>query len=67
MNTKRVGGYINDEERQKEELIFKTYEYGMPFNCPNVTVWRKNYEHAEFHGVELVTQNESSPKPGFFI
>jgi hypothetical protein len=61
-NTKRVRGYIYDETRQKEELIFKTYEYDLPFNYPNVTVWRKNYDGAEFHGVELVTQNASSSK-----
>ena len=62
MKSKRVRGYINDEQRQKEELIFRTYEYDLPFNYPNVTVWRKNYDGAEFHGVELITQNESSPK-----
>jgi hypothetical protein len=62
MNTKRVRGYKYDKERQKEELIFKTYEYDLPFNYPNVTVWRKDYDGAEFHGVELITQNASSPK-----
>ena len=62
MKTKRVRGYPFDEPRQKEELILRTYEYDLPFNYPNVAVWRKDYDGGEFHGIELITQNESSPK-----
>lgn len=57
MSDKRVKGYPFDEVRQKEELILKTYEYDLPFNYPNVTVWRKDYDGGEFHGIELLTQN----------
>ena len=62
MKTRRVRGYPNDAPREKEELILKTYEYDLPFNYSNVTVWRKNYDGGEFHGIELITHNESSSK-----
>ena len=62
MNEKRVKGYPFDKMRQKEELLFKTFEYDLPFNYPNVTVYRKDYDGGEFHGIELFTGNEESPK-----
>ena len=64
VETKRVKGYPFDPVKQKEELVLKTYEYDMPFNYSNVTVWRNNYHGSEFHGVELFPQNESTPKAG---
>jgi hypothetical protein len=48
----RIKGYPNDSPREKEELRFKTYEYDVPFNYPNVEV--KRYWHGgEKHGLEL--------------
>ena len=61
MKERTINGYPFDHVRERQELILKTYEYDMPFNYPNVTVWRKNYDGGEFHGVELITHNESSP------
>lgn len=62
MKDKRVKGYPYIEMRQKEELAFRTFEYDLPFNYPNVTVWRKDYQGGEFHGMELLPHNTSSPK-----
>ncbi len=58
MNEKRVKGYPFDEVQTRKELKLRTFEYDLPFNYPNVTVWRKKYDGGEFHGVELITQNE---------
>jgi hypothetical protein len=63
MNEKRVKGYPFDEVQTRTELVLRTFEYDLPFNYPNVTVWRKKYDGGEFHGVELITQNEPIP-PG---
>lgn len=62
MTEKRVKGYPFDPVRKKKELVFKTCEYDLPFNYPNVRVWRKDYAGGEFHGIELFTTNEKSPK-----
>jgi hypothetical protein len=61
MSDKQVKGYPLDPMRRKEELCLRTYEYEMPFNYANITVWRKDYEGGEFHGVELQTVNTMSP------
>lgn len=61
MDEKRVEGYPFDEVRKKEELVFRTYEYDLPFNYPNVIVWRKECFGGEFHGMELFTRNQQSP------
>jgi len=66
--SKRIEGYPNDPPREKEVLRFKTYEYDLPFNYPNVEV--KRYWHGgEKHGVELfpIKQtdiNQQSLMPG---
>lgn len=57
MQDKRVKGYPYDEVRQKERLELVTYEYDMPFNYPNITVWRQYAAGNEFHGLELATSN----------
>ena len=57
MQDRRVKGYPNDPLRNREEIVLKTYEYDLPFNYPNVVVWRKEYDGGEFHGIELITQN----------
>lgn len=62
MTDKRVKGYPFDKMQQKKELRFRTYEYDLPFNYPNVTVYRKDYDGGEFHGIELFTTTEESPK-----
>ena len=49
--SKKVYPY-EDEIREKEEIVLKTYEYHHPFNYPNVWVNRK-YPHGEQHGMEL--------------
>jgi len=59
---RRVKGYPFDEVRQKDELVLRTYEYDLPFNYPNIDVFRKYYDGGEFHGIELFTQNQPSPK-----
>lgn len=61
MEPRRVPGYPKYEVRQKERLRLETYEYHMPFNYPNVVVWRKQMRGEEFHGVELATRNPASP------
>ena len=55
--SRRVKGYPHDEVRQRERLELVTYEYDMPFNYPNITVWRQHAAGNEFHGVELATTN----------
>lgn len=58
---KRVEPY-DDPVRTKREMSFKTYEYIMPFNYPNVDVVRK-YANQEFHGLEMNPINSRSPDP----
>lgn len=48
---RKVSGY-EDEIREKEQLVLKTYEYCLPFNYPNVKVNRK-FKGGESHGMEL--------------
>lgn len=60
MQDRRIEGYPFDEVRKREELVLRTYEYDMPFNYENVTVWRKECRGGEFHGVELLTRNTIS-------
>lgn len=51
--SKRVQPYPH-ELMEREELVFKTYQYKMPFNYPNITVDRRFLTNAmEFHGVEM--------------
>jgi len=49
---RRVAGYPNDPVREKEELQLRTYQYGVPFNYPNVEVDRV-WIGGEKHGMEL--------------
>ena len=58
-NTRRVKGYPFDKVRKRQELRLKTYEYDMPFNYENITVYRKDYAGGEFHGVELINHNDA--------
>ena len=60
-NHRRVKGYPYDEVQQRKELILKTYEYDLPFNYPNITVYRKDYDGGEFHGIELINHNDEFP------
>jgi hypothetical protein len=61
--SKRIQGYPNDRPRQKEVLRFKTYEYDMPFNYPNVQV-RRVWYGSEPHGVELFPIKQTDPERG---
>ncbi len=61
MEDRQITGYPNDPQMKRERLEFVTYEYDMPFNYPNITVWRKDMRGNEFHGVELATQNAGAP------
>gem|GEM_PF-5288840 len=62
MPEKRVKGYPKDPVRERDEIVLRTYEYDLPFNYPNVYVWRKEYDGGEFHGIEMITQNQPTPK-----
>lgn len=62
MKDRRVKGYPFDEMRSKEELRIRTYEYDMPFNYPNIMVYRKNFAGGEFHGIELFTTNKATER-----
>jgi hypothetical protein len=48
----RIRGYPGDAPRRKEVLRFKTYEYDVPFNYPNVEV-KRHWHGGEKHGLEL--------------
>ena len=53
MDTKRVTPYPHDV-MEREELVFATYQYHMPFNYENITVNRRYLtDSKEFHGVEM--------------
>jgi len=54
--SKKVHPY-EDEMKEKEEIVLRTYEYHHPFNYPNVQVNRK-YPHGEQHGMELFPVTE---------
>jgi len=58
---RRVAGYL-DGPQKRERLDFETYQYRLPFNYPNITVFRKYYEGGEFHGMELEPVNPPSPQ-----
>lgn len=58
---RRVAGYL-DEPQERERLDFETYQYRLPFNYPNITVFRKYYKGGEFHGMELEPANPPSPR-----
>ena len=45
-----------------EILTFETHQYRLPFNYPNIHVFRKFYDGAEFHGLELEPVNTVSPR-----
>lgn len=59
--THRVAGY-RDGEQRREKLEFETYQYRLPFNYRNVSVFRKYYEGGEFHGMELEPTNPPSTR-----
>jgi len=59
MEEKKIYPY-RDSVQTKDELVFKTYEYHLPFNYPNITVER-NYGGGEFHGMELFPVAEVKP------
>ena len=54
---RRVKGYPRDPEQVMEILDLETHQYVMPFNYKNVTVFRKEMQGSEFHGVELMPFN----------
>ena len=58
---RRVAGYL-DGEQKRERLQFETYQYHLPFNYRNISVFRKFYEGGEFHGMELEPVNPPSPR-----
>lgn len=58
---RRVAGYL-DGPQKKEKLDFETYQYRLPFNYPNIAVFRKFYQGGEFHGMELEPANPPSPR-----
>jgi len=58
----RIKGYPFDPPQAREELRLRTFEYDMPFNYSNITVYRKEYDGGEFHGIELFTRNEEALK-----
>ena len=58
---RRVAGYL-DGEQKRERLQFETYQYHLPFNYRNISVFRKFYEGGEFHGMELEPVNAPSPR-----
>ncbi len=49
---RRIIGYPDDPVQEKEELQERTYQYGFPFNYPNVEVDRV-WVGGEKHGMEL--------------
>ena len=57
---RRVKRY-GDGPQTREVLKTETYQYHMPFNYSNITVFRKIYDGDEFHGVELEPINPPSP------
>ena len=52
LSERRITGYPDDAIRDKEELHFRTYQYALPFNYPNVEVDRV-WIGGEKHGMEL--------------
>jgi hypothetical protein len=58
---RKVKGY-SDPRQTREKLRLETYQYRMPFNYDNVTVFRKFYEGGEFHGLELEPKNPPSAR-----
>lgn len=58
---RRVKGYREGLQR-REKLEFETYQYRLPFNYPNIAVFRKYYAGGEFHGVELEPVNPFSQR-----
>ncbi len=63
MSEKRVHPYP-DPPMKREKLVTETYEYHMPFNYQNVTVSRRFFHGAEFHGVEMNPVNSVRDRPG---
>ena len=62
MSTERkVKGY-RDAEQEMEILALETHQYRLPFNYPNVSVFRKFYFGGEFHGMELEPVCAPSPR-----
>ena len=59
-SAKGVPGYDKEPMRRKLKLVTEEYEYELPFNYPNVTVVRRQYEGGEFHGIELNPVNSIS-------
>ncbi|MFH0963103.1 MAG: hypothetical protein V2A58_03725 [Planctomycetota bacterium] len=59
--TRRVKGYLDGPQR-REKLEFETYQYRLPFNYHNITVFRKFYHGGEFHGMELEPMTAVSPR-----
>lgn len=58
---KKVKGYP-DPRQKREKLRFETHQYRIPFNYDDITVFRKFYDGAEFHGLELEPKNPPSAR-----
>lgn len=59
--TRRVKGY-SDAPQKMEILNLETHQYRLPFNYPNINVFRKFYYGGEFHGMELEPVTAVSPR-----
>ncbi|MFH0965177.1 MAG: hypothetical protein V2A58_14350 [Planctomycetota bacterium] len=58
-----VPGYDAEPQRTKRELVFRHYEYELPFNYPNVEVVRE-YHGGESHGMELIDNPKTDAGKG---
>jgi hypothetical protein len=61
VKAKKIKGY-SDTRQTREKLDLETYQYQMPFNYDNITVFRKFYDGGEFHGLELEPKNQPSAR-----
>jgi len=60
---KTVPGYGGEPERTKRELVYRHFEYELPFNYPNVEVVRE-YHGSEAHGMELIDNPKTDAGKG---